>query len=143
MDYSSAIAISSAGMQVERARLDVSAINIANAHTTRGVNGGPYVPLVALARSGKSFLKTYEALQQHRSMPEVNVIRQTQSVPRMVFEPAHPDANVDGFVAYPGVDTVKEMVNMMTAVRAYEANVVAINAAKSMAMKAIDLGNGA
>jgi flagellar basal-body rod protein FlgC len=142
MDYLSAIAISSAGMQIERTRLDVAAMNIANVHTTRGENGGPFIPLSVTTSERNSFINTYNGISLQHALPEAKIIRQTQTVPRLVFEPSHPDANSDGFVAYPGVDTVKEMVNVMTAVRAYEANVVALNAAKSMALKAIDLGSG-
>lgn len=142
MDYSSAFAISAAGMEVQRTRLDVAAVNIANVNTTKTLLGGPYVPLMAIARNKKSFFDGFNQLGQLHSLPKSVVIQQTNNVPRMVFEPTHPDANKDGFVAYPGVDTVTEMVNLMTAVRAYEANVVALNAAKSMALKAIEIGNG-
>ena len=69
-------------------------------------------------------------MRLYSTSPDVSVTRNLNSVPRLVFEPAHPDANAQGFVAYPGVDTTNEMVNLMTAVRAYEANVVAIGAAK-------------
>lgn len=142
MDYSSIFAISAAGMQVQRTKLDVSALNIANVNTTRSSHGGPFIPLIAVSRNKKSFLDGLTNLGQIGSMPEVTVTHQINTVPRLVFEPSHPDANKDGFVAYPGVDTVSEMVNMMTAVRSYEANVVALNAAKSMALKAIEIGNG-
>lgn len=142
MDYLSAFAISSAGMQVERTRLDVAAMNIANVNTSRAHNGGSYIPLTTVTRAKKSFLNAYQQTNHLDSMPMASVMQQTDSVPRLVFEPKHPDANAEGFVAYPGVDTVTEMVNLMTAVRAYEANVVALNAAKSMAMKAIEIGNG-
>ena len=143
MDYSSAFAISAAGMQVERARLDVAAMNIANVHTTRTSNGGHYSPMVATIKNKKSFLNGLQQLGQLNSLPQVSITQQSNSVPKLVFEPSHPDANKDGFVAYPGVDTITEMVNLMTAVRSYEANVVALNAAKSMALKAIEIGGGA
>ena len=142
MDYSSAFAISAAGMEVQRTRVDVAAVNIANVNTTKTLQGGSYVPLMAIARNKKSFFDGFSQLIQLHSLPKAAVIQQFNNVPRMVFEPTHPDANKDGLVAYPGVDTVTEMVNLMTAVRAYEANVVALNAAKSMALKAIEIGNG-
>lgn len=142
MDYSSAIAISAAGMEVQRTRLDVAAINIANVSTTKSINGGPYVPLTVVTKNKKSFFDGFQQLTQSNSLPQATVVEQANNVPRLVFEPSHPDANIEGFVAYPGVDTVTEMVNLMTAVRSYEANVVALNAAKSMTLKAIDLGNG-
>lgn len=130
-------------MQVERTRLDVAAMNIANVNTTRTVDGGMYSPLSVVTTAKSTFSHSLDTLGMRLATPEANVVQQNMSVPRLVHEPNHPDANEDGFVAYPGVDTVKEMINIMTAVRAYEANVVAINAAKSMALKAIDLGSGA
>jgi flagellar basal-body rod protein FlgC len=142
MDYLSAFAISSAGMQVERTRLDVAATNIANVHTTRSSTGGYFVPLTAVTKNKKTFFDGLQQLNHYSLLPQPKVVQQSNSVPRLVFEPNHPDANGAGFVAYPGIDTVTEMVNLMTAVRSYEANVVALNAAKSMALKAIDLGNG-
>lgn len=142
MDYSSAFAISAAGMEAQRSRLDVAAINIANVNTTRALHGGAFKPLIAVSRNKKSFFSGFEKLNQLNSLPETTVLPQTDNVPRLVFEPSHPDANKKGFVAYPGVDTVTEMVNLMTAVRSYEANVVALNAAKSMALKAIEIGSG-
>lgn len=142
MDYSSLFAISAAGMQVERARLDVAAMNIANVHTTKASNGNPYSPLVVSAKNKKSFINGLQQIGQLSSLPQVTITQQANSVPKLVFEPSHPNANKEGFVAYPGIDTVTEMVNLMTAVRSYEANVVALNAAKSMALKAIEIGGG-
>lgn len=142
MDYSSIFAISAAGMEVQRTRLDVAAMNIANVNTSRAADGGPYIPLTSVTNTKKTFFDGLKQLGEINSLPQSAVIQQGNSVPKLVFEPSHPDANIDGFVAYPGVDTVTEMVNLMTAVRAYEANTVALNAAKSMALKAIDLGRG-
>lgn len=142
MGYSSAIAISAAGMEVQRTRLDVAAINIANVNTTRTSRGGSFIPLTAVTKNHKSFLEGFQQLGLTSGLPQAEVMQQTNNVPRLVFEPSHPDANAEGFVAYPGIDVVTEMVNTMTAVRAYEANVVALSAAKSMTLKAIDLGAG-
>jgi len=144
MNYLKAFEISAAGLNVERTRLDVSAMNIANAHTTRMVNGAQYIPLsVSTTAKTKSFQPHGLQMGDRVSLPLATVTQQVNALPKLVFEPSHPDANKDGFVAYPGVDTVMEMVNIMSAVRAYEANTVAISAAKSMALKAIDLGSGA
>jgi len=143
MNYLKAFEISAAGLNVERTRLDISAMNIANAHTTRTINGAQYIPLsVATTSRLKGFQPQGSFMGDRMSIPMATVTQQLNALPKLVFEPSHPDANKEGFVAYPGVDTVVEMVNMMSAVRAYEANTVAISAAKSMAMKAIDLGSG-
>lgn len=143
MNYLKAFEISAAGLNVERTRLDISAMNIANAHTTRTLNGAQYIPLsVTTMAKVKGFQPQGLQMGDKMSVPFATVTQQFNALPKLVFEPSHPDANKEGFVAYPGVNTVMEMVNMMSAVRAYEANTVAISAAKSMAMKAIDLGSG-
>lgn len=142
MDFSFASAISASGMELERARLDVAAINLANVHTSRAAYGGPFKPLRVLASAPSSFPNMLEGMTTDNSVPMPQItIQETNAAPRLVYEPGHPDANQKGFVAYPGIDTVSEMVNLMTAVRAYEANVVAMNAAKSMASKALEIGN--
>lgn len=135
MDYLKAFAISGSGMDVEKQRLDVTALNIANAHSTRGHNGGAYVPLQVIsgARSAGSF-------QSALAGAEVVEVRGMNTPPRLVYEPGHPDADQKGFVAYPGINPVHEMVNLISTMRAYEANLAAVHAAKTMALRALDIG---
>jgi flagellar basal-body rod protein FlgC len=133
MDISSLFDISAAGMNVERMRLEVSAANLANANTTRGPNGIPYVPQQVVVQSGAARFDL-------PALPEARV-EASPVAPRLVYDPAHPDANADGFVSYPGVDPVSEMVQLMTVTRAYEADVRAFNAARSMAQRALDIGS--
>jgi flagellar basal-body rod protein FlgC len=142
MDISSLFDISAAGMNVERMRLEVSAANLANANTTRGPNGIPYVPQQVVVQSGAArFDQTFEAIRGTLpALPEARV-EASPVAPRLVYDPAHPDANADGFVSYPGVDPVSEMVQLMTVTRAYEADVRAFNAARSMAQRALDIGS--
>lgn len=144
MNYMAAFDISASGMTVERTRLDVTALNLANANSTRGIDGAPVRPLrvVSGPRGGQDFAATIDAFSAARNGlgVEVHEIRQLDVAPRMVLEPSHPDADEKGFVAYPGINPVGEMVNLITTMRAYEANVVAMNAAKTMAMKALDIG---
>jgi len=141
MDFSFASAISASGMELERTRLDVAAINLANVHTSRAAYGGAFKPLRVIASNPLSFSNLLTRMSDSKAMmPQVN-IQQTNAAPRLVHEPGHPDADKKGFVAYPGIDTVSEMVNLMTAVRAYEANVVAMNAAKAMANRALEIGS--
>lgn len=142
MDFSYASAISAAGMEAERARLDASAMNIANVHTSRASYGGPFRPLRVVNTTTPLFSKSLSSVGQSMFSVPAPQIQQTYAAPRLVHEPGHPDANAKGFVAYPAIDTTAEMVQLMTAVRAYEANVVAMNAAKSMALKALDIGRG-
>lgn len=144
MDYRSAFEISAAGMSLERARVDVTAMNLANMHTARTANGALYQPLRVVAKSLAlpSFGTRYEALQgsAQLTVPQDLQLEPMAAPPRLVHEPGHPQADERGFVAYPGVNHVGEMVNLVSALRAYEANVVAMNAAKTMALKALELG---
>ena len=136
MNYLQAFAISASGMAVEKARVDITAVNIANAQSTRGIDGTGFRPLrvISAARSAPEFSTLLQGAQ-------VVAVRPVDTPPRLVLEPGHPDADERGFVAYPGINPVTEMVTLMTAVRVYEANVAALNAAKSMALKTLDLGN--
>ena len=142
MDFVSAAAISLSGMQVEKARIDVAAMNMANMHTTRAAGGGIYRPLsVVAAQSGQLPFSSFLGKPSMSATGAQVISMQPRNVaPRLVFEPGHPDADAKGFVAYPGIDSSTEMVNVMTAVRAYEANVMVINAAKAMASKALTIG---
>lgn len=142
MDHVTSFQISAAGMSLERMRVDATALNLANMHVPRSADGTMYQPLRVVARSGEvpSFAAAYEALGARPAMP-VNVrMEPTLAPPRVVHEPGHPQADDKGYVAYPGVNHLTEMVNMVSALRAYEANVVAMNAAKTMALKALDIG---
>lgn len=143
MDFFQAAAISASGMEVERTRLDVTAMNLANVHSSRTAEGGAYKPMRVVAAAGP--VAPFSAAVASAGQPtgaRVLDIQRVDVPPRLAFEPGHPDADAQGFVAYPGVDTTVEMVSLMTAVRSYEANVIAMNAAKSMAMKALEIGGG-
>ena len=141
MSLSYSFAVSEAGMAFERARADAASTNIANMHTTRSAAGGAFVPLqaIAVAKVGRSFSSFMNQNNGLLSLP-VPEIRATVTAPKMVFEPGHPDADEKGFVAYPDVNQVSEMVTLMTSSRAYEANVSALNAAKAMALKTLEIG---
>jgi flagellar basal-body rod protein FlgC len=145
MDYRNAFAISASGMTVEKIRLDTTAANLANVHSTRGADGKPFQPLaVRVAESATSFAATFERHVGAAQLRGARVagIEPTAVAPRRLYEPGNPDADEKGFVSLPGVNQVTEMVNMAGALRAYEANVVAMNAAKTMALKALELGGG-
>ncbi len=136
MDYSQSFAISASGMNLERTRVEVAALNLANANTVAGPDGQVYRPMRVVARAAFA-----QAVTQGlgATTPQVQ-LEPTQQPPRMVYEPGHPMANEQGFVAYAGVDTATEMVTLMSATRAYEANVAAMNAARTMSLKALDIG---
>lgn len=148
MDYTQAFAISAAGMTVERTRVDVAAVNLANANTVQDDQGGVFRPLRVVARNQAVgvFANMIDSPNgvglEEAALPTVTV-EAADVAPRMVYEPGHPFANTKGFVAYPGVDNAVEMVSMMSATRAYEANVAAMNMARAMALKALDIGGAA
>jgi flagellar basal-body rod protein FlgC len=142
MDYSAAFQISATGMAVEKLRLDVTAANIANMNTAAANGAALYRPQRVVAQAlpltfSQQFGQLAGVMQGGVGVASV----QSQDVaPRMVYEPGHPYADGKGFVAYPNINHTAEMVNMNTALRAYEANVVAMNAARVMAARTLDIG---
>jgi flagellar basal-body rod protein FlgC len=135
--------ISATGLTAERLRMDVTAENLANAQTTRGANGGPYrrkevvLQQASGASSFGSQLRT--AMSGKPGGVEVAAIAEDPSAARMVYDPGHPDADARGYVAMPNVDSVTEMVDLISSSRAYEANVTAMQASKQMFTKTLDL----
>lgn len=142
MDISAIFEISASGMELQRARLEAVAKNLANTNTTKTASGQPYSPkeVVAVSRSEMgSFEAAFNSIDTNGfGVDYVEVERET--TPRLVYDPAHPHANGEGFVVMPNIDPVHEMTTMMTATRAYEANVRAMNAAKTMALRALEIG---
>ncbi len=143
------IDIAASGLTAERLRMDIISNNIANVNATRTNTGEAYrrqMPVYE-SRQKDSF---YEVLQQARGKSDtyqglgvkVVGIVEDQEPFKMVYDPQHPDANEKGYVAMPNVNIVKEMVDMISASRAYEANVTVVNAAKGMAMQALEIGRG-
>jgi flagellar basal-body rod protein FlgC len=143
MDTSTIFAISASGMRAQRLRLDVIAANLANAQSTRSPEGGPYrrrdVVLEAVSR-GESFEDLLAPGAGGASAVEVSRVVTDTHPPRMVYDPGHPDADTSGFVAMPNINVVSEMVDMMAASRAYEANVAALNATKRVLEAALEIG---
>ncbi len=133
--------ISGSALTAQRLRMDVISSNIANAETTQTPEGGPYkVRKVVFTPIQMAGLGGNPLSQASAAGVAVTAIQNDETEPRLVYEPDHPNARPDGFVAYPNVDVVSEMVDMLSATRAYEANVTAVNAAKSMAQRALDIG---
>lgn len=128
------LSISGSGMTAERLRMDVIAENLANAESTRGADGQPYrrKEVVLGAAGGQSFQDVLDGVR-------VKAVVEDPSPGRKVYDPGHPDADTQGFVTKPNVDTVTEMVNLITASRGYEANVQAMNAAKQMFQRTLEL----
>jgi flagellar basal-body rod protein FlgC len=141
MDYFAAFDISASGMAVQKARLDAVAMNLANANTTRGVGGGPYRPVdVVIGERSVAFETAFSAFGRQLAGAEVLEVRPRLDAVRREHRPSHPDADADGFVSLPDINPVSEMVQMMEATRAYEANVRAANAARVMAQRALEIG---
>lgn len=138
MDITRAFAISSAGLEIERLRVEVASVNLANAHTVADAEGSVFQPsrVVARAAGVDGFARQ---MSRHLATP-VGTVEAATLAPRRVHEPGHPLADARGFVAYAPVDPATEMLTLMSATRAYEANVAALNAARTMAMKALDIG---
>lgn len=134
--------ISASGLSAERLRMDTVASNIANATTTRGENGQPYVRKIAVFQENldKEIDKTTG--KQKNDMLGVKAVSVTDdsSPLRKVYDPSHPDADKDGYVTMPNVNMLNEMADMITATRSYEANVNAMTAEKGMFMKALEIG---
>jgi flagellar basal-body rod protein FlgC len=141
--------ISASALTAERMRMDVTAENLANAQTTRTANGGPYrrkeVVLQEVAQGGGFAGNLRAAMGANGSHPprpggvEVAGIAEDSTPNKMVYDPGHPDANAQGYVAMPNVDSVTEMVDLISASRSYEANVTAMQSAKQMFTKTLDL----
>ena len=150
MNLFNGLNISASGLTANRLRMDVVSSNIANANTTRGelVNGDwmPYRrKTVELSQSGVSpFQQKLSSAISRGAGPVAGVsvsgIKEDQAPFVQTYDPANPDADENGYVYSPNVDPIKEMVDMMSATRSYEANVTALNASKSMFMKALEIG---
>lgn len=144
MDFFSSMRVSASGLDAQMKRMNTISSNIANAETTRTEEGGPYRrkdPVIAATPDRESFGEILtDAMDEAVQGVQVVEVQQDQSAPRMVYNPNHPDANGEGYVAMPNINPVTEMANMISAQRSYEANVSAMNSAKQMAQKALDIG---
>ncbi len=137
MAFLKSLDISASALTAQRMRMDVISQNIANATTTRTASGGPYRRRVVVM-SENSFSTVFG--KTLGGGVKVSGIVEDASGFEYKFDPDHPDANELGFVAMPNVDEVEEIIDMMSASRSYEANVTVLNATKSIAMKALEIG---
>lgn len=151
--------VAGAGMSAQRTRMTVVSGNLANAETTRTPEGGPYrrrnvffralplredFPLLLQARwPGSSSmplrLKSRDRLEDVNSVEVVGVQASTRA-PRKMYDPHHPDADAEGYVAYPDINTMEEMTDLLSATRSYEANLTAFNATKALIRKLLEIG---
>lgn len=142
-DFLTALNISASGLSAQRTRVTIAASNLANAESTRGPDGQPYKrrdPVLAAA--------SFEGALAQAGLPgdpaqavgvQVTDVVEDQTPGRRIYMPGHPDADPDGFVVFPNVNTVNETVNLLTASRGYEANATAVDTLKTMAQRAMEI----
>jgi flagellar basal-body rod protein FlgC len=139
----SAMEVAASGLGAERIRMNTIAANLANARTTRTERGGPYRRIDPVFEAvGLDRARGRIGFGSGVSLVRVPRLVEDSRPGQLVFEPGHPDANAQGYVEYPNVNAVEEMVNMITASRAYEAGVTSLDTIKQMARSAIDIGRG-
>jgi flagellar basal-body rod protein FlgC len=144
MDLLTSLKISSSGLTANKKRMAAISSNIANAQTTRTAEGGAYQPKEVVFGSEpakESFSEILSGEMEDNAQTVIaKEVGKSNRPPVLKYEPNHPDANAEGYVAYPNINTMEEMANMIEASRAYEANINAMNTAKSMAMKDLEIG---
>jgi flagellar basal-body rod protein FlgC len=161
----SGLSISASGLRAQRVRQNLISSNLANAETTRTAEGGPYKRQFAILKEnpidpekrfvfGPDKMQGFTTHDKHIPIPnpglpmdkdhvgsgvEVVSIEQDSTPPKLVYDPSHPDADAQGYVALPNINVVQEMTDMITATRSYEASVTAMNSTKAMLMKALEI----
>jgi len=142
MDIFTTFDVSASALKAQRIRLDTISSNLANVETTSTPEGGPYKKKSVYFESQPLSFKEHLDGRLKNSIQGVEVTRilEDQDEPQRIYDPSHPDAGEDGYVAMPNVNVLKEMVDMTSATRAYEANTTVIKSAKRMALKALEIG---
>jgi len=146
LSFLSSLDISGSALTAQRLRMDVISSNLANASTTKTEEGDPYRRKMVVFRPAGGNLSFAEAFRtaagnmKNFGGVEASAVVEDPSPLKPVYDPSHPDADENGYVMMPNVDTVTEMVDMISATRSYEANITALNAVKLMASKALDIG---
>jgi flagellar basal-body rod protein FlgC len=142
MDFFTALNVSGSGLSAERTRVNLASSNLANAETTRGPNGQPYQRLdpvfQAVAMDGTGAAPAIPSAADAIGVTVSKVVADPTAGKR-VYSPGHPDADADGFVTFPNVNPVNEVVNLMSASRGYEANATAVETLKQMAQRGLDI----
>jgi flagellar basal-body rod protein FlgC len=136
----SGMEVAASGLTAERGRMNVIAGNLANARTTKGTDGQPYRRLDPVFVAKSVAPGSFDPVLRNLREVELTGVRPDNTPGEMVYDPGHPDADARGYVQYPNVNVVTEMVNLMTASRAYEAGVTSIESLKAMARSALKIG---
>jgi flagellar basal-body rod protein FlgC len=143
MDYRAVFEITSSGMNLEKRRLEATALNLANMHATRPAGTEPFRPVRVVGspvQAEFAALISSVATQSLAVQPRTTEVLPQAVQPRLARDPGHPHADEEGMVKYPGVEHAQEMVTAMSAMRAYEANIAAAGMARSMALRALEIG---
>ena len=142
MDIFTTMKISSSALKAQRIRMNAISSNLANIETTRTPDGGPYRKReVVFTTTQQGFADTLDGRMRDAAQGvKVARVQASSLPPRMVYDPSHPDADENGQVAMPNISLVEETADMMSAARAYEANVTVVKSAKRMALKALEIG---
>ena len=142
MSFLQSLNISGSGLTAQRLRMDVISENMANIDATRTENGGPYRRKMVVFTAADNFKNMMiKNISDYKAAGvEVSEIIEDETEFKPVYNPQHPDADENGYVSMPNVDSLKETVDMMEAYRAYQANITALNTMKQMALKALEIG---
>ncbi len=146
MDFFDSLHISSTGLSAQRLRMNLISANLANINTTRTQDGGPYrrkdPVFAARVPAQNASFREMLANRRNAQLKEVAVVEivEDSRPPIKRYDPTHPDADLNGYVAMPNINLMEEMVNMISATRSYEASVTAIKSAKDMALQALEIG---
>ncbi len=143
MDFLKIMDISGSALSAQRLRMNVISVNLANINTTRTPEGGPYrrkeVIFSALPTSLPFEKRLRDEIERHLQQVKIVGVKEDLRPFKRVHNPSHPDADSEGYVSMPNVNLVEEMVDMLSATHAYEANIVAINATREMVIKALEI----
>ena len=142
MDYFKAVEISAAGMAAQKARIEAATLNLANMNTSIAPGAAGFRPVTAVIHAMSTpFSRVLNGGFQPLIKPQAVLAAQSGAAARAVYEPGHPDADAAGMVSYPAVNHTQEMLTVMTALRAYEANLAALQATRTLAAKALEIGS--
>lgn len=142
MDIFTTMKVSASALKAQRVRMNAISSNLANIETTRTPDGGPYRKREVVFQSSQQGFADALDSRMNDAVQGVRIshVQASSLPPRMVYDPSHPDADDEGQVAMPNISLVEETADMMSASRAYEANVTVVKSAKRMALKALDIG---
>jgi flagellar basal-body rod protein FlgC len=142
MDFMTAMKISGSALKAERTRINIASMNLANANTTRTIEGGPYRAksvIFGATPVANGFQQTFNSVDDRlRKVEVVEVVEDTAEF-KEIYDPSHPDADINGIVKMPNVNTAEQMVDLMSARRDFDANVAAMDSIKAMALRSLEI----